>query len=117
MIKKETKTQEGNIAIMNGKMLQEIRESKNISRKRLAEKIYVSESIVQSWEQGWYIELPSSGEIEGMAEFFDIDEQELRKKLELSEEDLDEKPVRFIDFVDAGVRVANYVKNKKDEIK
>ena len=115
--KKQKNHKKGNVAIMNGKVLQEIRERKNISRRRLAEEICVTESIVQSWEQGWFIELPSSGEVEGMAEFFDIDEQELRKKLELPEEDLDEKTVRFIDIVDAGVRAANYVKNKKEEIK
>ena len=72
---------------MNGERLKEIRESNNISRKQLAQKIYVTESIVQSWEEGWYIESPSSGEVEEMAEVFNMSEEILRNIIDLPEEE------------------------------
>lgn len=99
---------------MNGEKLKEIRESNNISRKELAKKIYVTEAIIQSWEQGWYIEGPSSGEVEEMAEIFNMSEEVLRNVTNMPEEDdSDNNTTSFIDYIDAGVRAIKYIKDKK----
>lgn len=99
---------------MNGERLKEIRESNSISRKQLAQKIYVTESIVQSWEEGWYIESPSSGEVEEMAEVFNMSEEILRNIIDLPEEDdSDNNTTSFVDHIDAGVRAVKHIKKKK----
>ena len=101
---------------MNGEKLKEIRESTNISRKQLAQQIYVTESIIQSWEEGWYIECPSSGEIEGMAEVFNMSEEVFRNIINMLEEyDSDNNTTSFIDYVDAGVRAVRHIKNRKNK--
>ena len=66
-----------NVVTMNGEKLKNIREKTGYSRKELAERILVTEYVVQSWEEGWYITQPSSGEIEGLAEMFNLSEEEL----------------------------------------
>lgn len=101
---------------MNGKKLKEIREIKKISRKQLAQKIYVTESIVRSWEEGWYIETPSSGEIEEMAELFNTSEEILRDIIDLPEEyDSENNTTSFVDYIDAGVRAIKHIKKQKNK--
>lgn len=99
---------------MNGEALQRIRVSKKLSRKELAEKAYVTEHYIQSWEEGWYIELPSDGEIEAMAEALMIDEEELRKLLDLDDCD-NETDVGLIDYVDALGRMIKQIKKRCQE--
>ena len=48
---------------MNGKTFKELREKHGYSRKEKANRLYVGESMVQSWEEGWSLINPSSGEI------------------------------------------------------
>ena len=101
---------------MNGERLKEIRESNNISRKELALKLYVTELIVQSLEEGWYIESPSSGEVEELAEIFNISEEVLRKIIDLPEEDdSDNNTTSFVDYIDAGVRAVKHIKKQKNK--
>ena len=101
---------------MNGEKLKEIRERNNISREQLAQEIYVTESIIRSWEEGWYIETPSSGEIEEMAEIFNMSEEMLRDTIDLPEEDdSDNNTTRFVDYIDACVRAVEYIKKQKNK--
>lgn len=72
---------------MNGKRLQELREINGYTRDEVAERVLVTEMIVQGWEQGWGSINPSSGEIEEMAEMFNMTEEELRFEIEQEEED------------------------------
>lgn len=58
---------------MDGKKLQYLREKNHISRQELANKLYVTPYIIQSWEEGWAIINPSSGEIEELANAFSHD--------------------------------------------
>ena len=71
---------------INGEVLKNIRENSNITREELANLIYVTPYIIQSWEEGWGIMNPSSGEISGMAEIFNMTEDDLREKINASEE-------------------------------
>ena len=101
---------------MNGKRLQELREKNGLSRATLAEMAYTTESFIQGWEQGWAIHLPSSGEIEAMAECFHMSEEKLLTALDIDEDELDdETPTSWIDFIDAGVRAWKYVKSEIDK--
>lgn len=96
---------------MNGCKLQIIRENRGIGRKELADSAHVSESYIQSWEQGWYIQTPSSGEIKSMAEYLGLTEDDLMAMLEIDEEDLsDNKSICFSDFLDASVRTYKHIK-------
>ena len=72
---------------MRGERLFELRTKFGYTREELAESLYVTPSIIQSWEQGWAIINPSSGEIDEMAEVFEMTEEELREYLEQDEED------------------------------
>lgn len=99
---------------MNGQKLKEIREKYGYSRKELAKILYETEYTVQSWEQGWGITPPTSGQIEKMAALFDIEEYNLRNLLEIDEyDDFDTDDVSFIDFVDSAVRAYQYIKKHK----
>ncbi len=101
---------------MNGEKLKGIRESNKISRKQLAQKIYATESIVRSWEEGWYIETPSSGEIEEMAELFNMSEETLRNIIDLpKEDDSENNTTSFVDYIDAGVRAVKHIKKQKNK--
>ena len=95
---------------MNSSILKTLREKSGFSRKVLAKKLYVTESVVQSWEEGWYIAEPSYGELEEMAEVFNLTEYELIKLLELENNNND---ISFIDFVDAGFRTLKNTKKNK----
>lgn len=93
---------------MNSVALRNLRERYGYSRKALADKLYVTESIIQSWEEGWAIINPSSGEIEEMAGAFGMSEDDLRSYISA---DIDEdEGVRFIDFIDAGIRAIKFCK-------
>ena len=96
---------------MDGKKLQEIREKLGFSRKEVAKEALVTEYEVQSWEEGWYIKQPSSGEIESMAELFDMTEEDLGILLDI--DDYDENEPRFVDYIDAGMRAINHIRKKK----
>ena len=98
---------------MDGKKLKAIREKLGYSRKDIAHEALVTEYEVQSWEEGWYIKQPSSGEIESMAELFDMTEEELCTLLNI--EDYDESEPRFIDYVDAGLRAIKHIGNIKKQ--
>lgn len=97
---------------MRGDILKELRQNNKLSVDELAEKICVSSSLLQSWEQGWYLILPSSGEISEMADIFDIDEDTLREILDIDENgDYDpNKKISFIDYVDSAVRTLQFIK-------
>lgn len=96
---------------MDGKKLKDIREKFGFSRKDIANAALVTEYEVQSWEEGWYIKQPSSGEIESMAEIFGMAEEELCVLLDIG--DYDESEPSFIDYVDAGLRALNHIRKKK----
>lgn len=95
---------------MDGKKLKAIREKLGYSRKDIAQVALVTEYEVQSWEEGWYIMQPSSGEIESMAELFDITEEELCTLLNI--EDYDKSEPKFIDYIDVGLRAIKHMKNR-----
>ena len=71
---------------INGTRLKELREQNGYSREELAEKICVTQYIIQGWEQGWGLINPSSGEISEMAELFHLSEDQLREELDANEE-------------------------------
>ena len=100
---------------MDGKALADIRKSHGYSRRELAIKIYVSESEIQSWEDGCGITEPSSGEIECLAETFDMSEEELCNVLSIDISDgyWEDKPIKFIDYVDSGIRLIKHIKRKR----
>lgn len=83
---------------MNGKRLQKLREERGLTRKELAKPIYVTEWYIQSWEQGWYFQAPTSGEIEGMAEVLGMDEDGFRREIDHPEEDDDDYTVEEDNF-------------------
>ena len=58
---------------MNGETFKELREKHGYSRKEIENRLYAGESMVQSWEEGWSLINPSSGEIEELAEIFSKD--------------------------------------------
>lgn len=98
---------------MRGDILKAIRQKCGIDREELANAVCVTESIIQSWEQGWCIQPPSSGEIEAMAECFRISEEDLLEMLEIDEEALsDSATPRFIDFADSAVKWLDYIKDR-----
>ncbi len=100
---------------MNGKRLKEIRENNNISREELAQKICSTEFFIRSWEENWYIEKPSSGEIEEMANAFNMTEDLLRSQIDMPEdEDSDKNEIKFIDYIDAGIRAVKYIREEKN---
>ena len=70
---------------MNGQRLRALRQEVGLSQEKLAERIYVTKYIIQSWEEGWHIINPSSGEIEEMAEIFGISEEQLRLEIDAPE--------------------------------
>ena len=97
---------------MRGEVIRELREKHGYSRKELADKLYISASELQSWEEGWFIKGPSSGEIEEMADAFKMTEDSLRELINHSEcddADKNEEP-RFIDYVDSAVRLGRFLK-------
>ena len=49
---------------MNGRKLKELRDKHGYSREKFAQLLYVTPSIIESWEEGWAIINPSSGEID-----------------------------------------------------
>ena len=99
---------------MRGDLLKKLREERGISRHKLAELAYVTEAIVQSWEEGWFIQAPSSGEIESMAECFGMDETELMELLDLEDDDLsDDQELSWIDIIDAGVRARQFIRKQR----
>ena len=100
---------------MDGKQLKDMREKHGYSRKDLAKIIYVTEHEVQSWEEGWGITEPSSGEIEGLAEAFNVSEEELCDMLSIDISDgyWEDKPIRFIDYIDSGIRLMKHIKSKR----
>lgn len=102
---------------MNGKTFKELREKHGYSRKEIANRLYVGESMVQSWEEGWSLINPSSGEIEELAEIFSMEEDQLRMLLEQDEDDDDDydTPLTFIDVVDSGVRWIGHIKCEADK--
>ena len=95
---------------MNGEKLKELREKYGYSREELAEDLYVTASIIQSWEEGWAIINPSSGEIGEMAELFHMAEESLREILDLSEDDDYDSPMKKLRFIDCVDSVINCVK-------
>ena len=99
---------------MRGIVIKELRERHNCSRKELADYICVSVSELQSWEEGWYLTLPSSGEIGEMASYFKMSEEQLRLLIELDEDDYDEESrLRTIDYVDSLIRLSKFIRDKK----
>lgn len=76
----------GERCTINGKRLQELRESNNYSRKEVAEEILTTEAIISGWEEGFAMMNPSSGEIETMAEMFHMTEEQFREEIDASEE-------------------------------
>lgn len=95
---------------MRGDRIKNLRESHCLSRKEFANIICTTETIVQSWEQGWNIIPPSSGEIEAMADLFGLSEDQLLEALELDENQLyDNTPTVPFDFIDDGVRWHNII--------
>jgi len=99
---------------MNGEKIKELREKAGLTREALAKELYVTASIIQSWEEGWYNVPPSSGEIDEMATIFKIDEENLRELLDQDEcEDYDAAPKwRFIDYIDYGIKVKKALKKR-----
>ena len=101
---------------MNGSRLQELREQFGYSRKQLAEELLVTSELIQSWEEGWALTNPSNGEIDEMAELFQMTEDELREYLE-ADEDEDwsaDKKLSFIDILDASIRLHRHGKSLKE---
>ena len=100
---------------MRGDKIKELREKHGYSRKELADRLYVTAAEVQSWEEGWFITCPSSGEIEEMANAFEMDEDRLREIIDQDEsDDSDENTnLRIIDYVDAGIRARRFIKKLK----
>lgn len=70
---------------INGRRLKELREKNGLTREELAQKILVTKHIIQSWEEGWGIINPSSGEISEMADLFGLSEAELREAIDADE--------------------------------
>ena len=90
---------------MNGKALRSLREKHGYTRRELADIICVGESVVKSWEEGWELVNPSSGEIEEMANAFDMEEEALREILEQdNEDDYEKQKSSFVDYVDFAIR-------------
>ena len=101
---------------MNGNRLQELRERFGYSRNQLAEKLLVTSSMIQSWEEGWALINPSKGEIDTMAELFQMAEDELREYLD-ADEDEDwsaDKKLLFVDVLDASIRLHQHIKSLKN---
>lgn len=99
---------------MNGNELKKLREKHGYSRQFLAKKIDVTVAIIKSWEEGWNIINPSSGEIEGMSELFNIPENTLREIIDQNaENDYENQEIRFSDLIDAGVRALKHYKCEK----
>ncbi len=98
---------------MNGNALKELREKNGYSRSQLAEKLYVTASMIQSWEEGWAIINPSNGEIDEMADAFGMSEDELREVLDADPDDDygENTKVSWLDYLDAGVRAINFCKD------
>ena len=67
---------------MNGETLKKLREELGYSKKTLAGMIYVTEYIIQSWEEDWALTDPSSSEIEGLAEAFNMPTDSIREMLD-----------------------------------
>lgn len=99
---------------MDGEKLKILRETKGYTRAELANKVFVSKAEVQSWEEGWYIKEPSSGEIECLAEAFNLSEDNLCSLLNIDIENgySEDEPIRFIDFVDSGIRLVKHINGK-----
>jgi len=74
------------ICNLNGARLRQLRVAAQLSQAELGDRILCTESIVRGWEEGWGILRPSSGEIEMMAEIFQISEEQLRLELNAPEE-------------------------------
>ena len=72
---------------MNGKNLEKLRIKNGFSRQELGELLYENAAHIQSWEEGWYVNGPTTSDIEDMADAFGMSEQELRKYIEQDEED------------------------------
>ena len=101
---------------MNGNRLQELRERFGYSRNQLAEELLVTSSMIQSWEEGWALINPSKGEIDTMAELFQMAEDELREYLD-ADEDEDwsaDKKLLFVDVLDASIRLHQHIKSLKN---
>lgn len=80
---------------MDGFALQNLREEQGLSREELAERILVTESIIQSWEEGWSFISPSSWEIEAMADAFNMTVDDFRTAIDHDEcEDSDNQDYR-----------------------
>ena len=74
------------ICDLNGARLRQLRVAAHLSQEELGDRILCTESIIRSWEEGWGIIRPSSGEIEMMAEIFQMSEEQLRLELNAPEE-------------------------------
>ena len=101
---------------MNGRKLKELRDKHGYSREKFAQLLYVTPSIIESWEEGWAIINPSSGEIDEMAQLFSMTEEMLRTVLNLDEEDDYDCPTnqtKFIDYVDSVINCISRKKGKK----
>lgn len=67
---------------INGERLRELRELNGYSRSEIAKETLTTEYIIQGWEEGFAIMNPSSGEIEVMAEMFNLSEEQLREEID-----------------------------------
>ena len=100
---------------MRGEKIQELREERGYSREYLADRLYITVAILQSWEEGWYLVPPSSGEIEEMSEAFGMDEDEFRELIDQDECDDydDDEGLSFAGVLDTAVRLRSVLKDRR----
>lgn len=71
---------------IDGNRLKQLREENGYTLDEVAKETYNTVYTVQSWEEGWALSNPSSGEISSLAEMFDMSEDDLRDEINADEE-------------------------------
>lgn len=71
---------------IDGNRLKQLREENGYTLDEVAKETYNTAYTVQSWEEGWALSNPSSGEISSLAEMFNMSEEDLRYEINADEE-------------------------------
>ena len=101
---------------MDGSKLKELRQKNGYTREKLAKKLYVTEYILQGWEEGWSLISLSNGEMEELANAFQMTEEELRRVLSQEKDDdySDDTKINFFDVIDSGIKWLELIRKMKE---
>ena len=78
--------------------------------------MYVTEYILQGWEEGWSLISLSNGEMEELANAFQMTEEELRRVLSQEKDDdySDDTKINFFDVIDSGIKWLELIRKMKE---